>query len=57
MQAHNRCNSAALVIATVFNGLALMGISAAGVDIATVIVLILAVPVDSVVRRRGVTNS
>jgi D-xylose transport system permease protein len=42
-----------LVIATVFNGLALMGISAAGVDIATAIVLILAVTVDSVVRRRG----
>jgi hypothetical protein len=34
-----------------------MGISAAGVDIATAIVLILAVTVDSVVRRRGVTNS
>jgi D-xylose transport system permease protein len=46
-----------VVIATVFNGLALMGISAAGVDIATAIVLILAVTVDSVVRRRGVTNS
>jgi D-xylose transport system permease protein len=42
-----------LVIATVFNGLALMGISAAGVDIATAIVLILAVTVDSLVRRRG----
>lgn len=44
-----------LVIATVFNGLALMGISAAGVDIATAIVLILAVTVDSLVRRRGAT--
>jgi D-xylose transport system permease protein len=44
-----------VVIATVFNGLALMGISAAGVDIATAIVLILAVTVDSVVRRRGAT--
>jgi D-xylose transport system permease protein len=42
-----------LVIAAVFNGLALMGISAAGVDIATAIVLILAVTVDSLVRRRG----
>jgi D-xylose transport system permease protein len=42
-----------LVIATVFNGLALMGISAAGQDIATAIVLILAVTVDSLVRRRG----
>ena len=46
-----------VVIATVFNGLALMGISAAGVDIATAIVLILAVTVDSVVRRRGVTGT
>jgi len=45
-----------LVIAAVFNGLALMGISAAGVDIATAIVLILAVTVDSVVRRRGATG-
>ena len=45
-----------LVIATVFNGLALMGISAAGQDIATAIVLILAVTVDSLVRRRGVTG-
>ncbi len=44
-----------LVIATVFNGLALMGISAAGQDIATAIVLILAVTVDSLVRRRGAT--
>ncbi len=42
-----------LVIAVVFNGLALMGISAAGVDIATAIVLLLAVTVDSLVRRRG----
>jgi len=46
-----------VVIAAVFNGLALMGISAAGVDIATAIVLILAVTVDSVVRRRGATSS
>ena len=45
-----------LVIATVFNGLALMGISAAGQDIATAIVLILAVTVDSLVSRRGVTD-
>ena len=42
-----------VVIAADFNGLALMGISAAGVDIATAIVLILAVTVDSLVRRRG----
>ena len=46
-----------IVIATVFNGLALMGISAAGVDIATAIVLILAVTVDSLVRRRGATGT
>ena len=46
-----------IVIATVFNGLALMGISAAGVDIATAIVLILAVTVDSLVRRRGTTGT
>lgn len=46
-----------VVIATVFNGLALMGISAAGVDIATAIVLILAVTVDSLVRRRGATGT
>jgi D-xylose transport system permease protein len=45
------------VIATVFNGLALMGISAAGTDIATAIVLILAVTVDSLVRRRGATQT
>ncbi|MBV9604916.1 MAG: hypothetical protein JO027_07410 [Solirubrobacterales bacterium] len=45
-----------LVIAVVFNGLALMGISAAGVDIATAVVLILAVTVDSLVRRRGATG-
>jgi D-xylose transport system permease protein len=46
-----------LVIAVVFNGLALMGISAAGVDIATAIVLILAVTVDSLVRRRSATST
>jgi D-xylose transport system permease protein len=46
-----------IVIGTVFNGLALMGISAAGVDIATAIVLILAVTVDSLVRRRGATGA
>jgi len=46
-----------VVIAAVFNGLALMGISAAGVDIATAIVLILAVTVDSLVRRRGATGA
>ena len=42
-----------VVIAAVFNGLALMGISAAGQDIATAIVLIAAVTLDSLVRRRA----
>jgi ABC-type xylose transport system permease subunit len=37
----------------VFNGLGLMGISAAGTDIATAIVLIAAVTLDSLVRRRA----
>ena len=46
-----------MVIAVVFNGLALMGISAAGQDIATAIVLILAVTVDSLVRRRDATST
>jgi D-xylose transport system permease protein len=45
-----------VVIATVFNGLALMGISAAGQDIATAIVLIAAVTLDSLVRRRGTAH-
>lgn len=45
-----------IVIATVFNGLALMGINAAGTDIATAIVLIAAVTLDSLVRRRGVAR-
>jgi D-xylose transport system permease protein len=42
-----------IVIAAVFNGLGLMGISAAGQDIATAIVLIAAVTLDSLVRRRA----
>jgi D-xylose transport system permease protein len=42
-----------VVLAAVFNGLGLMGISAAGVDIATAIVLIAAVTLDSLVRRRA----
>jgi D-xylose transport system permease protein len=42
-----------IVIATVFNGLGLMGISSAGTDIATAIVLIGAVTLDSLVRRRS----
>jgi D-xylose transport system permease protein len=46
-----------VVIAAVFNGLGLMGISTAGQDIATAIVLILAVTLDSLVRRRAATIS
>ena len=42
-----------VVIAAVFNGLGLMGIAAAGQDIATAIVLILAVTLDALVRRRA----
>ncbi|MGA9856580.1 MAG: hypothetical protein WBQ18_01890 [Solirubrobacteraceae bacterium] len=42
-----------IVIAAVFNGLGLMGISAAGQDIATAIVLIAAVTLDALVRRRA----
>jgi D-xylose transport system permease protein len=42
-----------IVIATVFNGLGLMGINAAGTDISTAIVLIAAVTLDSLVRRRA----
>lgn len=46
-----------IVIAAVFNGLGLMGISTAGQDIATAIVLVLAVTVDSLVRRRSATGA
>jgi len=42
-----------IVIAAVFNGLGLMGITAAGQDIATAIVLIAAVTLDALVRRRA----
>ncbi len=42
-----------IVIATVANGLGLMAISAQGTDIATAIVLIAAVTLDSLVRRRA----
>jgi D-xylose transport system permease protein len=45
-----------IVIAAVFNGLGLMGISAAGQDIATAVVLIVAVTLDSLVRRRAVVR-
>ncbi|HEX4008571.1 MAG TPA: hypothetical protein VHX62_01100 [Solirubrobacteraceae bacterium] len=42
-----------IVIAAVFNGLGLMGITAAGQDMATAVVLIAAVTLDSLVRRRA----
>ena len=41
------------VISVVFNGLALMGVNAAVQDIATAVVLIAAVSLDAVVRRRA----
>ena len=44
-----------ILIAAVFNGLGLMGINAAGQDIATAIVLVAAATVDSLVRRRATT--
>ena len=46
-----------LVIGTVYNGLALMGISAAGQFIATALVLLVAAAIDSLVRRRGSTGA
>ena len=46
-----------LVIGVVYNGLALMGISAAGQFIATGIVLLVAAAVDALVRRRGATGA
>ena len=46
-----------LVIAIVFNGLALMGISAAIQYMATAAVLVAAAAVDALVRRRGSTGS
>jgi len=46
-----------LVIAVVYNGLALMGISAAGQFIATALVLLAAAAIDSLVRRRGSTGA
>jgi D-xylose transport system permease protein len=42
-----------IVIAVVFNGLGLLGITAAGQDMATAVVLVLAVTLDSLVRRRS----
>ncbi|HWE34505.1 MAG TPA: hypothetical protein VG410_13520 [Solirubrobacteraceae bacterium] len=46
-----------LVIGAVYNGLALMGISAAGTYISTAIVLLVAATVDATIRRRGSTGS
>ncbi len=46
-----------LVIGVVFNGLALMGINAAGQFIATAIVLLVAATVDALVRRRGASGA
>jgi D-xylose transport system permease protein len=46
-----------LVIGIVFNGLALMGISAAGQDMATGVVLLVAATVDALVRRRGAAGA
>jgi D-xylose transport system permease protein len=42
-----------VVLAAVTNGLGLLGISTAGTDATTALVLLGAVTVDSVVRRRG----
>jgi D-xylose transport system permease protein len=46
-----------LVIGIVFNGLALMGINAAGQFIATALVLLVAATVDALVRRRGAAGA
>lgn len=46
-----------LVIGVVYNGLALMGISAAGQFIATGVVLLAAAAVDALVRRRAATGA
>ncbi|HET9720038.1 MAG TPA: hypothetical protein VFP55_08185 [Solirubrobacteraceae bacterium] len=45
-----------IVIACVFNGLGLMGVSSQGTDIAAAIVLVAAVTLDSLVRRRAVAR-
>jgi D-xylose transport system permease protein len=45
-----------IVIAGVFNGLGLMGVSAAVQDIVTAVVLIAAVALDALVRRRATTR-
>lgn len=46
-----------LVIGVVYNGLALMGISAQGQFIATGVVLLVAATVDSLVRRQGASGA
>jgi D-xylose transport system permease protein len=46
-----------IVIATVFNGLDLMGISTWGQDVATGVVLLLAASVDATLRRRGAAGT
>jgi D-xylose transport system permease protein len=46
-----------IVIAAVFNGLGLMGVNAAVQDITTAVVLIAAVTLDALVRRRSATLS
>jgi D-xylose transport system permease protein len=45
-----------IVIAAVYNGLALLGISTAGTEMATALVLLAAVSIDSLVRRRGTST-
>jgi D-xylose transport system permease protein len=47
----------AILIAAVVNGLALIGVSTAGSEMATALVLLAAVTVDSLVRRRGSTST
>ncbi len=46
-----------VLIAAVVNGLALIGVGTAGEEIATAVVLLAAVTVDSLVRRRGSTKT
>jgi D-xylose transport system permease protein len=46
-----------LVIGAVYNGLALMGISAAGQYMSTAIVLVVAATIDALVRRRSSTGA
>jgi D-xylose transport system permease protein len=42
-----------VVIGALYNGLGLLGIGAAGTDVATALVLLAAVTVDSLLRRRA----